>query len=157
MTDLGVHAVGEVQRRGALGQVDGVTVRGKHIDPVRLDIHAQLLGQAADVAQLLVPFEYLAQPGHLLFVVVGAALGVGALVLPVGAYAQLGLLVHGLGADLHFQHLAIRADYRGMQGAITVFLGVGDVVVELLGNVPPQGVHDTQGGVAVAHLRHQHP
>lgn len=43
-----------------------------------------------------------------------------------------------------------------MQGAIAVFLGVGDVVVELLGNVPPQGVDDTQRGVAVAHFRHQH-
>ncbi|MNJ69250.1 hypothetical protein D3C77_655790 [compost metagenome] len=50
MADLGVHAVGKIKRRGALGQVDGVTVRGEHIHPVRLDIHAQLLGQAADVA-----------------------------------------------------------------------------------------------------------
>ena len=156
VADLGVHAVGEVQRRGTLGQVDGMAVRGEHVDPVRLDIDLELLGQATDVAQLLVPLQHLAQPGHLLFVVVGAALGVGTLVLPVGTHAQLGLFMHGIGADLHLQHLAIRADHRGVQGAVAVFLGVGDVVVELLGNVPPQGMHDAERGVAVAHFRHQH-
>lgn len=43
-----------------------------------------------------------------------------------------------------------------MQRAIAVFLGVGDVVVEFLGNVPPEGMHDAQRGVAVAHLRNEH-
>ena len=156
VADLGVHPVGEVQRRGAVGQVDGVAVRGEHVDAVRLDVDAQLLGQPADVAQLLVPFEHLAQPGDLLLVVAGAGVDVGALVQPVGADAQLGLLVHRLGADLHLQHLALRADHRGVQRAVAVFLGVGDVVVEFLGDVPPQGVHDAQRGVAVAHLGHQH-
>src|SRR5690606_24553537 len=156
VADLGVHPVGEVQRRGALGQVHGVAIGGEYVDPVRLEIHAQLLGQAADVAQLLVPFQHLAQPGDLLLVVGRGGFDVGALVAPVGAHAQLGLLVHGVGADLHFQHLALRADHRGVQRAVAVLLGVGDVVVELLGNVPPQGVHDAQGGVAVVDFRHQH-
>ncbi|ANF23639.1 hypothetical protein PS273GM_00015 [Stutzerimonas stutzeri] len=43
-----------------------------------------------------------------------------------------------------------------MQRAVAVFLGVGDVVVELLRNVSPQGMHDTQRGVAIANLGHQH-
>jgi len=64
--------------------------------------------------------------------------------------------VHGVGADLHFQHLALGADHRGVQRAVAVFLGVGDVVVKLLGNVPPQGVDNTERGVAVAHFRYQH-
>src|SRR5690606_347895 len=156
MADLGVYAVGEVQRRGALGQVDGVTVGSEHIHPVRIDIHAQLLGQAADIAQLLVPLEHLTQPGDLLFVVAGAGLSVGTLVTPVGADTQLGLFVHGVAADLHLQDLAIRSDDRRVQRAVAVFLGVGDVVVELLGNVPPQGVHDAQRGVAVVDFRNQH-
>ncbi len=156
VADLGVHAVGEIQRRGALRQVDGMAVRGEHVDPVRLDVDAQLLGQPADVAQFFVPFEHLAQPGDLLLVVAGGGLEVGALVTPVRADAQLGFLVHGMGADLHFQHLAVGADHRGVQRAVAVLLGVGDVVVELLGNVPPEGVHDAQRGVAVADFRDQH-
>ncbi len=156
VADFGVHAVGEVQRRGTLGQVDGMAVRGEHVDPVRLDVDPQLLGQATDVAQLFVPLQHLAQPGNLLFVMVGTGLDVGALVAPVGANTQLGFLVHAVGTDLHFQHLALGADHRGVQRAIAVLLGVGDVVVELLGDMPPQGVHDAQRGVAVADFRHQH-
>ncbi|MCY1360926.1 hypothetical protein D9M69_475760 [compost metagenome] len=60
VTDLGVYAVGEVQRGRALRQVDGVTVRGEDVDPVRLDVDPQLLRQATDVAQFFVPFEHLA-------------------------------------------------------------------------------------------------
>lgn len=87
---------------------------------------------------------------------VGAGLDVGALVAPVGADPQLSLFVHRVGTDLHFQHLALRADDRRVQRAVTVLLGVGDVVVELFRNVPPQGVDDPQRGVAVAHFRDQH-
>src|SRR5690606_28899869 len=83
VTDLGVYPVGEIQRGGALGQVDGVAVGGEDVDPIRFDIDPQLLGQAADVAQFLVPLDDLAQPGNLLFVVVGAGFDVGALVTPV--------------------------------------------------------------------------
>ncbi|MNN37440.1 hypothetical protein D3C81_1513900 [compost metagenome] len=43
-----------------------------------------------------------------------------------------------------------------MQRAVAVFLGVGDVVVELFRDVSPQGVDDAERGVAVAHFRHQH-
>ncbi|MNQ91013.1 hypothetical protein D3C85_1063770 [compost metagenome] len=60
VADFGVDAVGEVQRRRALRQVDGVTVRGEDVHPVRLDIDPQLFRQATDVAQFFVPFEHLA-------------------------------------------------------------------------------------------------
>ncbi len=133
-----------------------MAVRSEHIDAVGLDVDAQLVGQAADVAQFFVPFEHLTQPGDLFFVMVRTGIDVGALVAPVGADPQFGLLVHGVGADLHLQHLALGADHRGMQRAIAILLGVGDVIVEFLGNVPPQGVHDTQRGVAVTHFRNQH-
>ena len=156
VTDFGVHAVSEVQRRGALGQIDGMAVRGEHVNAVRLDIHAKLIGQAANVTQLFVPFEHLTQPGDLLLVVVRGGFDVGALVPPMRANTQLGFLVHGLGADLHLQHLAFRPEHGGVQRAVAVFLGVGDVVVEFLGDVPPQCMHDTQRGVAVADLGHQH-
>ncbi|MNB92216.1 hypothetical protein D3C75_393160 [compost metagenome] len=156
VADFGVYAVSEVQRRRPFGQVDGVAVRGEDIDPVGLDIDPQLFGQATDVAQLFVPLQHLTQPGDLLFVVIGTGLDVGALVAPVRAHAELGFLMHRMGADLHFQHLALGPDHRRVQRAIAVFLGVGDVVVELFRDVPPQGVDDAERGVAVAHFRHQH-
>ena len=42
-----------------------MAVGSEDVDPVRLDIDPQLLRQATDVAQFLVPFEHLAQPGDL--------------------------------------------------------------------------------------------
>ncbi|RMS15574.1 hypothetical protein ALP72_05645 [Pseudomonas coronafaciens pv. coronafaciens] len=156
MADLGVNPIGKVQRRRPLGQVDGVPVRREDIDPVRFDIDPQLVCQATDITQLFMPLEHLTQPGNLLFVVIGPGFDVGALVAPVRADAQLGFFVHGVGADLHLQHLAFRADDRGVQRAIAIFLGVGDVIVELLRNMPPQRMHNPQRGVAVAHFRDQH-
>ncbi|KPZ18253.1 Uncharacterized protein ALO56_05246 [Pseudomonas viridiflava] len=156
VADLGVDPIGEVQRRRALGQVNGVTIRREDVDPVRFDIDPQLIGQPADVAQFFVPFQHLTQPGDFLFVMVGAGFDVRALVAPVRADAQLGFFVHRMRTDLDFQHLAFRPDDRSVQRAVAVFLGVGDVVVEFLGNVPPQGVHDAQRGVAVAHFGNEY-
>src|SRR5690554_6092888 len=63
--------------------------------------------------------------------------------------------MHLAGADLHFHDFAFGADHGGMQGLIAVFLGVGDIVVEFVGNMAPQAVHNAQGGVAVPDIRHQ--
>ena len=65
--------------------------------------------------------------------------------------------MHGEGTDLDFQHLAFRAHHRRVQALVAVGLGAGDIVVEFLGHVLPQGMDDAQGGVAVAQLRHQYP
>eukprot|EP00659_Diplonema_papillatum_P013330 gene13329-biopygen13375 len=115
VADLGVHPVRKIQRCGALGQVDRVAVGGEDVDPVRFDIYPQLVGQTADVAQLFVPLQHLAQPGDFLFVLVRPGLDVGALVAPVSAYAQLRLFVHRVGADLYFQYLALGADHCRVQ------------------------------------------
>ncbi|ANF23638.1 hypothetical protein PS273GM_00010 [Stutzerimonas stutzeri] len=78
------------------------------VDAIGFDVDAQLIGQTANITQLFMPFEHLTQPGDLFLVVVRGALDVGALVTPVRANAQLGFFVHGLGADLYLQHLALR-------------------------------------------------
>ncbi len=70
------------------------------------------------------PLEDLTQPGDFLFVVIGAGFDVGALVAPVRTHAQLGLLVHGVGANLHLKHLALRTDHRRVQRAVAVLFGL---------------------------------
>ena len=101
------------------------------------------------------PFQHLSQPGNFLFVAVILAVGIGTLVQPVSTNTQLSVFVHGMGTNLHFKHLAFRADHGGMQGAVTIFLGIGDVVVELVGNMAPERVHGSQRGVTIAQLGHQ--
>ena len=73
----------------------------------------------------------------------------------MGTDTQLRLFMHIEGTNLHLQHLAFRADHRRMQALVTIAFGAGDVIVEFLGHVLPQGMHNTQRGIAVAHLRHQ--
>ena len=63
------------------------------------------------------------------------------LVLPVRGHAELGVLVHLARADLHLDAAPLRPDHGGVDRAIEVALGRGDVVVELAGNVRPQPVH----------------
>ena len=70
-------------------------------------------------------------------------------------HPQLSFLVHGLGTDLHFKHLAIRADNRRVQRAIAILFGVGNVVVKLVRDMPPQAMDYSQCGITVTHLRHQ--
>ncbi len=70
----------------------------------------------------------------------------------MGRHAQLGVLVHFAGADLHFQGAAILGPHGGVQRAVVVALGLGDVIVELAGHRRPQLMHQAQGGVAVLHL-----
>jgi hypothetical protein len=79
------------------------------------------------------------------------AVGLAAfLVAPVRGDAELGVLVHLARADLHFERLALRADHRGVQRAVVVALGLGDVVVELARDRRPQVVHHAERGVALA-------
>src|SRR5690606_30753218 len=156
VADLGVDTVGKIQRRRYRRQVHHVALRGKDVDAVR---GALVLEQVLDilVTDFVVPFQHLAQPGDLGFVALGGGYRVAALVLPVGADAEFRLLVHLEGADLDFDDAVARPDHRGVQRAIAVFLGGGDVVVELVGNVAPFAVDDAEQGVAISHGGHQYP
>ena len=70
---------------------------------------------------------------------------------------RLGHVVHLAGADLHLERLRLGPDHGRVQGLVHVRLGHRDVVVELPGNRPPDGVHDPERRVAVLDLVHQQP
>src|SRR5690606_30544034 len=81
----------------------------------------------------------------------------GFLVAPVRGHAEFGLGMHVEGADLHFERLAFGADHGGVQRAVVVVLGPGDVVVELAGQRRPQRVDDAERGVAGGDVVDHHP
>ncbi len=64
-------------------------------------------------------------------------------------------LVHRVGPDLDLERLAVERDHGRVQRLVQVVLGDGDVVVELAGDRPPQGVDDAQRRVAVADVLDQ--
>ena len=149
MADLGMDGIGEVQRRGPLGQVEHVALRREHEHAVGEEIRAEVLEQALVVLAILEqPAQSVDGAFH------GRVLAAALLVAPVRGHPVLGELVHLLGTDLHLHHPPLGADNRGMQGLVAVVLGLGDVVVELVRQVLPQIVHHAQGHVALRHRLH---
>ena len=147
---LGVDGVGEVQRCGTVGEDDHVALRGEDVDLVVLEVALEVGHELGRVRGLGLPVQDLVQPDD---VVGGRLLLVG----PVGGHAQLGPLVHLLGADLELDRLAARAHDRGVQRLVEVELGQGDVVLEPARHRLPHAVDAAQGGVAVLHRGHDHP
>ena len=68
--------------------------------------------------------------------------------------AELGVLVHLAGADLHLDAACLRTDDGGVDRAIAVALGRGDVVVELAGDVGPATMHHPERGVTLRYRVH---
>jgi len=119
----------------------------------RLELGLEAFRQVAVVLALVPAFEpvtHLRQPaleGRVLLFVL--------LVGPVGHHAELGMLVHVPGADLRLEGLIFGSDHGRVQRLVQVALGGGDVIVELPGDVLPEPVHDSQGGITGGDVPHQ--
>ena len=152
VTDVGVDAIGEVERRGAGGQVlDGALGREDE-DLVLEDVELEALHELGRVGDLALPLHELADPGQLGVVVAVTLAGRTVLVAPVGGDADLGDPMHGVGPDLDLERLAVERDDRRVQALVEVALGHRDVIVELAGDRPPERVDHAQRGVAVLEL-----
>ena len=162
MADHRVHVIREIERRCAHRQIDHIALRRQRIDAVFDEFAVQrvaepLFGAALVLARIASTVQQSAHPFDL-----AIQAGIGRrrttfLVPPVRGHTQLGLRVHLMGADLHFQGLALGTDHRGVQRPVVVTLRPRDVIVELAGDRRPQGVHRAQRGVAGRHILHQHP
>ena len=110
------------------------------------------------VGGVALPIQQAAQPGHVVDIGL-AALAAAALflVFPVGRYAVFGATVHGVGADLDLDGLALRPDDRRVQRLIHVELRHRDVVLEPAGNRVPLGMHRAECGIAVANVLDEDP
>ena len=148
--EVGVQRIGEVDRRRSRGQVNHPALRRHHVHRVVQRRLLELLHPRRRIRHLVAPRQQLPQPRDLLVEgAFGARAGPGLLVTPVRGHAELGVLVHLLRADLHFQRAPVRADHGRVQAAVQVGLGTRDVVVELLRDRRPQVVHDAEGRIAV--------
>jgi hypothetical protein len=110
MTDLGVHGVGEIQGGRAEGQLDDPALGGQDVDmglerlgPDMLDDPLGGDGARTRVAAIrAVGSEKALEPSDPIPTRVTAFL-----VAPMRGYAELGVAVHGVGADLHFHDLVL--------------------------------------------------
>ena len=150
-----MDVVGKIERRRARRQVDNVPFWGKDVHPIVKDLAAHFVEHLAGVGHLFLPRNQLAQPGNAVFVARTRSAGRAFFVFPVRGHAQLGVLVHLFGADLNLDRFAARAKHNGMDRLIAVRFGVGDIVIELIGQMTEVSVYYPQRGVAVLQtLRH---
>ncbi len=154
MAEIGVHRIGEVHRRGSLGEVDHLALRRQHIDGVGEKAAPEGIQPGGCTGRRVLPLQHLPQPcdavleGRIAPLEARPAL----LVPPVGGNAELGVLVHLERADLHLERLALRAVHGGMERAVVVRFRLGDVIVELARQRRPKVMHDAQCRVAVLHV-----
>jgi hypothetical protein len=111
VSDVGVDAVSEIDGRGAGGELDHVALGGEHVDRVAqqllLDLVQEVRGDRTVRLQLL----QLVDEGRLLGLL--RLLQRAALVQPVRGNPVFRGLVHGLGAELDLDDLAVEAHHRG--------------------------------------------
>ena len=148
--------VGEVERGRAGREIDDVAARGEGVDALRVELPAERVEQGAGLAGVLAGLQELAQPRDA--GVDPRLLALHALLVPpVRRDPELRLGVHLAGADLHLQGPAARPHDRGVQRSVAVRLRIGDVVVELTGDMGPAPVHDAERRVALGDGIDEHP
>ncbi len=64
MADLGVDGVGEVDRRGAVGEGDDLALGGEHEDLVLVEVDLEGLHELVGIAGLRLPVDDAVEPGH---------------------------------------------------------------------------------------------
>ena len=98
------------------GQSDDPSARGEGVDLFRVEIDLERRHELGWVVHIVLPFDQLAQPAYALVVRRRAVPAL--LVFPVRGDALFGHPVHLLGANLHFEGEAARADHGGVEGLI---------------------------------------
>ena len=152
----GMNAVGEIQRRRALGHTDDVALGGEEEHFLGEEVGFQGIQEFAGVARVALPVQNLPHPVELGIQVVRRAAAL--FVAPVRRNAIFRDAVHLPGTNLHLErkrHLA-PADDRCVQGLIHVRLRDGNVVLEAPRHLVPQRVDNAQHGIAIRHGVHQH-
>src|SRR4029077_2563719 len=124
MAEGGVHLVGEIERRSATRQIDHFTLRGEHVHPILEELRAHAFDEIAvglgAFGNALLGLEQPPYPFDLALIV-GIAYA-AFLVRPVRRDAELGVLLHLRGTDLHLDALRQRSDHRGVDRAVAVAL-----------------------------------
>ncbi len=146
VSDLGVHGVGKIDRRGVARQHHDPALGREGVHLFRIEIDLERGQELVRVLHVALPLDHLAQPCQPLLV---ARRNRTVLVLPVRCDAFLGHLVHLFGADLHLEGMALFGDDRGVQRLVEVVARDGDEVLDAPRHRPPLVVNDAQHGVAI--------
>ena len=143
IAEIGVHGISEIDRRRALGQLDQFAGGREGEDAILIHRHACMLEQLLGARCGIEDFDQVANPADLRVRTHSILL-----VRPMRGQAIFGLLVHLVGADLHFDAGIVGVHHGGVQRSIAVALGRRDIVLEPARHHRPAAVDHAQGAVA---------
>ncbi len=152
IADLGMDGVGEIDRGGAARQLDQLAFGGEAENLILVEFKLGVFEELIGGGGVFENFQEVLHPAELFEVGVG---GFGAFfgalfVEPMGGDAVFGDVVHFGGADLHFDFLVawLAEGHAGMQRAVEIGFGGGDIVFEAPGDHGEGGVDGAEGDVA---------
>ena len=154
VANRGMDAIGKVNRRRAAGQIDDLALGREDEDFIAEQVDLERFDELLGVARVVLPVQNLAQPVQLVVQTIRRLLAL--LVAPVRRDAVFCDPVHLIGANLHLKGHAVFAHDRRMQRLVHVGLGHGDIVLEAVGHLLPERMHDAQHRIAILHAVHQY-
>ena len=102
MTNVGMNAIGKVDRGRSAGQRQHFALRRKGVNLLGIEIHFERGKKLRGLAHLASPFDQLPHPHHALIVFRRIR---AVFIPPVRGYSLLRDAVHLMGANLHFKWL----------------------------------------------------
>ena len=149
VAEVGVDAVGEVERRRARGQVEHVALGRIDEDLVVEDVGLDALHELVGAGEVALPVEELAQPGDALLVLAAVAASLCSASERRRRTRRRGAC-RACGSGFRAARPPTRHD-GGVQRLVHAVFRVGDVVVELARDGAPERVDDAERVVAVGH------
>ena len=148
--DVGMHGIGEIERRCIARQGQDLSARGEQVDLVgkQVDLYAFDELERGRRAVLLVDQARHPFAGPALRAVGRRRI---ALVGPVRGDAAISHRIHVLGADLDLDRLAERTEQHGVQRLVTVRLGYRDEVAKTAVQWLVERMHRAEGLIALHH------
>ena len=121
-----VDIVGEIEHSGSFREVEQITLRGKYIHLIFLQICGELVHQL----QIVIILQCTSDIGKPF---VNAAFSLSdTFIAPVGSKTMLGYIVHTFCSDLDFHPFLFRTQYGGVQTFISITLRYGQPVTHTL-------------------------
>ena len=162
ITHIGMYRIGKVDGCGPFRQRDQIALgrEAEHLimEQFKLGMLQKLLRTIAfrkhfdEMAQPTIGVGFRCLHPHTL----GSFLGLGVLINTMRRHPALSDFMHELRADLQFHAHPVRANDGGVDRAVIILLGVGDVILETPRHHPPCLMHNAQRPVTFVHLAHHH-
>ena len=143
---LGMDFIGKINGHRILGQLPHRTIWGEDIDPLGENVILNRIDKGLGIARIHLQFDEIVDPLELFLA--GSRIS-APLVGPVGRNPVFSDLVHFLGPNLKFDW-ALWSVNRGMNGLVTIGLGIGNIVLETTWHRSPEFMNIAQHGIDIA-------